>query len=175
MNTYLKALLIFCCILISSCGPSAEELERVKKIKEDSIKLAEDMAAAKRVHLEKVEVGKAKVKQSLEQEVKALDKELVKQEKKLSEIKEFQLLRSTSEKGKQLTKQRAIISEIKDARKSILSTLPKIELYQTLECQDSIPALIQFLFDCARKGDFNSPRHLLDPYGEYDRDAFQLC
>lgn len=130
---------------------------------------------AKRIHLEKIEVGKARIKTELTNELDRLKKMLETENKVLVNINEFQFGRLASTKKKQLADQNDKIRLIENYITNIEEEIALTNLRKTFEFQSDPSSLIQHVFSSAKNQNFKNLRFLCDPYGEFDSDAKGIC
>ncbi|MCK7590469.1 hypothetical protein M0G43_07795 [Subsaxibacter sp. CAU 1640] len=155
-------------ILILSCGKTKEEI-KLEQLQTEHNKEIE------RIHLEKIEVGKSKMKMELTKELERLNKIMEQENKKLDEINEFKLGRSSSTKDKELSEQNKRIYFLETVISKIENEISELNLTQTYDFQDSPKQLVNYLFEMAQNKDFSKMRHLCDPYGEGDNESRSLC
>lgn len=184
-------------LTIYSCGPSAEEIkkreqfvvdstktaiEREKAI-QDSIQIAEqqqkelekELAEKNRIHEEKIEVGKSIKRTKLNNYLKEVESKLSQEKRKLSRINEFQIGRSSSTKNQQLSDQREVIRQLEKFKEGLEYEISHTHLHQSYDFQNTPKGTIEHLIKSAENGDYSKLRNLVDPYGEFDRDAFAIC
>ncbi|UAB80059.1 hypothetical protein INR76_07895 [Marixanthomonas sp. SCSIO 43207] len=135
----------------------------------------QEEAEQKRIHLEKIEVGKSKLKMDLTQEYDRLKKTLIEENAKLEKINEFQLGRSSVTKEKQLTEQNNKILRISNQLEKLKEEISLTHLRETFEFQNTPKGVIDFIFEAAQNRDFDKLRHVCDPYGENDKDTRYIC
>ena len=160
---------------LTACGPSKVEIEKRKQFVADSIAEVERKAEEKRIHEEKIEVGKRITKNKLETIIGEIDQQLKREKSELSEIKEFQLLRSSSTKRSQIRNQNEVIQELKQFRSRVEHEIAMSNLHESYDFQSSPQGTIEYLFSAAKNRDFSKVRHLRDPYGEYSNSALEVC
>jgi hypothetical protein len=154
-----------------SCGESKKEIEQ-KKADIENAKIAVAEAKEKeRIHLEKIEVGKSKLKIELNNEIDRLKQKLTDAKNKYNEIDKFQFGRSNSTKQSQLIEQSKAVNYISNYINKLEEQVSLINLRETFDFQDSPLAVVEHLFQAAQSKDFKKLRHLCDPYGENDGDV----
>jgi len=110
--------------LLFACGPSEEEMAMREKSKNDSL-----FAAAKeQVRLE--EQRAAQLAQ-LKQQLIDLTALLAGEQARLESIRDFQFLRSSSEKARQIAEQTRVVEELKLQLRELKDTLGEIEQADT--------------------------------------------
>jgi len=175
INTIFIGFLCF----IMSCGPTQEEIKLKEKHLADSIQKAEEIKIENkelnRVHLEKVEVGKAIKKQKLTDIKEDLDEQLDYAKQELQRKNEFQIGRTTSEKQQQLSSQQLRISNIKNRISVLEEEIIKTGVFEVFDFQVMPKKVVEQLILAAKNEDFSKLQYLLDPYGEFDEDVFQVC
>lgn len=173
-------------VLLSACGPSPEEIKVRKQLVADSIhavqKRNQEIADSikltqeqQRVHQEKMEVGKSVRRSKLSNLLDQITKSLEKERNKLAQINEFQIGRSLTTKQQQLQDQTKKINELQLFKTNLEKAISNTYLHQPLPEQTSPEGTIRQLFLCAKKDDLTPLKYLLDPYGDFDGDAFALC
>ena len=171
---------------LTACGPSKVEIEKRKQFVADSIAAAEKTADSlatverirkenQRIHEEKIEVGKELTRTKLQSILESLNKAIRKENGELAEIQEFQLLRSSSTKRKQVRSQTDKINELKQFKSRLEKEIALTHLHESYDFQKSPEGTVKHLFDAAKNKDFSKLRHLKDPYGEYDGNVLELC
>lgn len=182
-------ILLIAGVLVHSCGPSQKEIEARNKFIEDSIskvearkafiqdsiKKAEELAELKRVHLEMIEVGKDIKRNKFENIKKELEADLDKANKKLEEIEEWKLGRPPSERQNQIRDQQLKINEIERDIRRVEKEISLTHLFESFEFQESPSNTVKHIFESAKNRDFSKMRHLIDPYGEFDKEAMWIC
>lgn len=156
-------------ILTMSCGKSKKEIEQEKAQIEIQQKEKE------RIHLEKIEVGKSKLKMDLTNELERLKTMLEREKNNLTEINKFQLGRSGSKKEKQIAEQNKKINQLNDYIRKFEKEISLTNLRQTFDFQDTPEGVVNYLFQSAKNRDFSKLRNLCDPYGENDGDTRGIC
>jgi len=107
--------------LAFACGKSKKEVEKEQaKIELEQKRLAEQQEL-ERIHMEKIEVGKSKLRIDLTNELERLKELLDQENKKMEEIGRFQLGRSSMDKPGKLTHLRRI-------KLTIANELPRFDL-----------------------------------------------
>ncbi len=155
--------------LTISCGKGKKEIEQEKS----QIELRQK--EKERIHLEKIEVGKSKLKIDLMNEVDRLKKLLEQEKNNLIQINKFQLGRSSSIKEKQLAKQNKKIRQLTSYIQKLEKEISLTNLRETFDFQNSPEGVINYLFESAKNRDFSKLRNLCDPYGENDIDTRKIC
>ena len=161
--------------LTISCGKSKKEIEQEKAQIELEQKALAEQQEKERIHLEKIEVGKSRLKMELTNELDRLKKVLEEEETMLTEINKFQLGRPSSTKEKQLAEQHQRIAQITTYISKLEKEISLTHLRETFDFQNTPEGVINYLFETARNREFSKLRNLCDPYGENDRDARRLC
>tara|TARA_R110000744_G_scaffold68927_1_gene140126 strand:- start:1280 stop:1993 length:714 start_codon:yes stop_codon:yes gene_type:complete len=168
----LKYFLILALIIINiSCGESKKEIEQKKVEIENAKKAAAEEKEKERIHLEKIEVGKSKLKIELNNEIDRLKQKLKDANDKYTEINKFQFGRSNSTKQSQLIEQSKAVNYISNYISKLEKQVSLISLRETFDFQNSPEAVVEHLFQAAQSKDFKKLRHLCDPYGENDGDV----
>jgi hypothetical protein len=184
--------LLFIGMILSlcACGPNAEEIQKREQLiadstqaamekaqaVQDSIKLEEQRIAEKeRIHEEKVEVGKSIKRTKLKNKLRKTENKLSQANRKLSEINAFQLLRSYETKSRQLSDQRAVIRQLEQFKEGIEYEISHTHLHESYDFQNTPKGTIEYLLKAANNEDYSQLRNLVDPYGEFDDDAFAIC
>jgi hypothetical protein len=180
-------------LTLYSCGPNAEEIKKReqfvadstqaaienKKAIQDSIQLAEqkqkELAEKNRIHEEKIEVGKSIKRTKLNNYLKEIESKLSQEKRRLSQINEFQIGRSSSTKSQQLAEQRKAIRQIEEFKEGLEYEISHAHLHQSYDFQTTPKGTIKHLIKSAETEDYSKLRNLVDPYGEFDRDAFAIC
>ncbi|PKP11492.1 MAG: hypothetical protein CVU08_12155 [Bacteroidetes bacterium HGW-Bacteroidetes-3] len=168
-------LIIGLLLITISCGKNKKEIENEKAQIEIQQKVIAEKKEQERIHLEKIEVGKSILKTHFSNELERLKKVLQEQERKLTEIYEFQFGRANSTKEKQLNEQNIRIGQIQSYISRIEKEISLTNLRETFDFQDSPKGVINYLFESAKNNDFEKLRHLCDPYGENDGDSRGIC
>ncbi|MAY22907.1 MAG: hypothetical protein CMC74_09020 [Flavobacteriaceae bacterium] len=127
------------------------------------------------LHLQKVEVGKSRLKTDLTNHLEELKEQLNLEKRELNQIKEFQFGRSSSTKAEQLQAQNKIIGELTQYISKVEEEIALTNLRETFDFQDTPEGLINYIFQAAKTREFNKLRNLCDPYGEHDADAKSVC
>ncbi|MBJ6369469.1 hypothetical protein [Snuella sedimenti] len=162
-------------ILTISCGKSKKEIEQEKAQIELEQKALAERKEKERIHLEKIEVGKSKLKMELTNELDRLKKMLVQEKNNLNEINKFQLGRLSSTKEKQLTEQNQKINILNDYIRKLEKEISLTSLRETFDFQDTPEGVVNYIFQSAKSKDFSKLRNLCDPYGENDADTRRIC
>ncbi|WP_319229445.1 DUF4878 domain-containing protein [Draconibacterium orientale] len=134
-----------------------------------------NQAEIERIHKEKIEVGKSLKITKLNNILKPLEENLSSQKQKLAKINEWQLGRTQTEKETQLAEQKQLISQIEFMKSRIENEIALSNMFQSFEFQNTPEGTIEQIFQAAKTEDYSKMRYLLDPYGEYDNDAFSIC
>lgn len=195
----MKNNLLFIGILLTlnSCGPSSEEIKKreqfiadstqtaieKEKVIQDSIQLAEQkqkeldkqLAEQNRIHEEKIEVGKSIKRTKLSNYLMEIDNNIEQEKRNLNRINEFQIGRSASTKSQQLNERREIISQLQAFKEGLEHEISRTLLHQSYDFQSTPKGTIEHLINAAKNEDFSKLRNLVDPYGEFDRDVFDIC
>ncbi|MBL4708429.1 MAG: hypothetical protein JKY48_08340 [Flavobacteriales bacterium] len=129
----------------------------------------------KRIHLEKIEVGKSLKVDDLNDRLEELKFSLKTEQKSYLKIKKFQLGRSSSTKRKQLSKQRDELERLKVLLEKTEREISMTNLFNSFEFQKTPEGTVLHIFQSAQLGDYSKMRHLLDPYGEYDNEVKEIC
>ncbi len=161
----------------------AKAKEQMEKFVADSLRIAKEYSIAKakeqiekeRIHKEKIEVGKSINKRKLKKIFDELTPQLQKEKKKLDQINEFQFGRSLSTKQQQLRNQNEKINELAYFIDKVEKEISMSNLFNSFDFQLTPQGTVEHIFTSAKSGDFSKMRHILDPYGEYDSDAKQIC
>lgn len=161
--------------LIISCGKNKKEIEQENARIELEQKALAEQKEKERIHLEKIEVGKSKLKMDLTNELDRLKKQLEEEKDYMAEINKFQVGRSSSTKEKQLAEQYQRISQITSYISKLEKEISLTHLRETFDFQDTPEGVIKYLFEAAKNRDFSKLRNLCDPYGENDGDARRIC
>lgn len=182
---------------IFSCGPSAEEIKKREHFIADSTQAAierentiqdsiefeeqqikeyeEELAEQQRVHEEKIEVGKSVKRKTLNDYIKEITSKLAQEKRILNQISEFQIGRSSSTKRQQQSEQHEVIRQLDYFREGLKDEISHTHLHQSYDFQNSPQGTVKHLFKSAETGDYSKLRYLVDPYGEFDQEAFVLC
>lgn len=169
--------------LIISCGPSKEEIAKREKfvadslnvVREDSIARVEERIEMERIHKERIEVGKSINKTNLTKILDQLNLELKQERQNLSQINVFQIGRSTTTKQEQLDAQNDLILQLENSITKVEKEISNTNLFNSFDFQLTPEGVVEHIFTSAVNSDFSKMRHLLDPYGEYEVDAQQIC
>ncbi|MFH4963669.1 hypothetical protein V8G69_01580 [Gaetbulibacter sp. M235] len=162
-------------VLTISCGKSKKEIEQEKAQIELEQKTLAEQKEKERIHLEKIEVGKTKLKMTLTNEVDRLKKILEEENNILTELNNFQLGRLTSTKEKQIAEQREKISYLTDYIRKLENEIAMTNLRETFDFQDTPEGVVNFFFQAAKNRDFSKLRNLCDPYGENEVEIRRIC
>tara|TARA_R110002050_G_scaffold109799_4_gene221502 strand:- start:1432 stop:2172 length:741 start_codon:yes stop_codon:yes gene_type:complete len=166
-----------------SCGPSQEEIKAQEKrivdslevVKQNSIKFENERKEFERIHLQKIEVGQSIMETNLSNIIDRLKVQLGQENAELSRINKFQWGRAQSTKNKELIAQQQKIDVINDNIRRLQKEKSMSKLFNSFDFQSSPRGTIEHLFYAAKNEDYSKVRHLLDPYGEYNSDARQIC
>lgn len=176
---YLTLCIIF---LITSCGPSKSELAKREKFTSDSLEIVrqevefeKQRVEQERIHLEKIEVGKSIKATKLNELLDELKRNLNAEERNLQEINKFQIGRSQQEKNEQLINQNIQINRLKSMIQKVQKEVSLTKLFNSFEFQETPQGVINHIFQSAKDHNYDNMRYLIDPYGEFDTDAFQIC
>lgn len=104
--------LVFFCLLIAACGPSAEEIKAHQKHIDDSTHYANEQREIKRAQITEAIKG-------YESNLTELNANLEVEKDKLNEIKGFQLLRTKEEREQQIYDQEKVILNYQETIKSV--------------------------------------------------------
>lgn len=174
--------IVVCSLYVISCGPSQKDIERqqfvadsLKVAKEDSLKRIAEEKEQLRIHEEKIEVGKSIKKNFLEGILDQLKQELETEKAKLKRINEFQIGRSLSTKNNQILEQNVKISKIETNISSIEREISYTQLFESFDFQKSPEGTVKYIFSAAKSGDLSKMRHLMDPYGEFNKGIAEIC
>lgn len=111
-------LILLVLLSISSCGPGAEEKARLQKAREDSIRMATEMATKLRIEnklvLENDLREKLFTKEGHENRLNYLKADIEVQQDKLNSIKQPQFLRTPEEREEQIRSQVLLIENIQN-------------------------------------------------------------
>lgn len=116
-------------IMLTSCGPNAQELAAREKIKMDSvahattIRIEREKASADSLAM--AQAGTEMEKESLKEALSNAKVELQMAQDKLAKIKEYTLLRTASEKEAQLEAQYTLIQSLEDNIQTMQAELNK--------------------------------------------------
>lgn len=179
--------LIYLCVfyvflLLMACGPSQEEIAARQQIVADSLRTIREDSTAKaeqiereRIHQEKIEVGKSIKKNKLTKILSELNTQLQNEKRELSRINEFEFGRARSTKDRQLSDQKEKINDIESFITKVEKELAMTSLFNSFEFQQTPNGTIEHIFTSAQNNELGKMRHLLDPYGEYDSEAMDIC
>lgn len=162
-------------LLILSCGPSKEEIAIRQKFIADSLQMVKHQQEFQRIHQEKIEVGKAINRTNLTKILDDLKNELATADAGLRRINEFQFGRTIYEKDRQLNNQNEVIKELEVFIENVEKEISMTHLYNSFDFQFTPEGTVEHIFYSAQNKDFTKMRHLLDPYGEYEKDAQFIC
>lgn len=98
--------------ILTSCGPSQEEIAAREKIKTDSIAQAAQQQLLDQQAAEQEEINESANQESLKQQLIELKSQLAGEETKMQNIQEYKLLRTPEEKAQQVSDQTRIIEEL---------------------------------------------------------------
>jgi len=180
-----------------SCGPSQQEIEQrqqivtdslelakkrnmfvadsLNSVRQDSIKKLEENKEIERIHKEKIEVGKSLKKTLINNKLDKLKAQLIKAENRLNEINEFQIGRLTTTKNQQISDQKSVIYELQDVIKRFEKEISYTNLFESYEFQLSPKGTVEYIFSAAKNEDYSKLRNLVDPYGEFNDNALEIC
>lgn len=172
-------------ILLIACGPTEKEIEAHQAFLTDSLRQVSILdsinrtnalrAEAIRVHEENIEVGKSLKKTWIEGYLLEINQKINAAKAKLSRIDEFEIGRLQSTKDRQLSTQRQVISKLRVTKSSIETEIAKSNLFNSYDFQLTPKGTVEHLFAAAKNNDFNKVRYLSDPYGECEKDVYELC
>ncbi|SEM10979.1 hypothetical protein SAMN04488008_109101 [Maribacter orientalis] len=172
----LNYILIFALFTITiSCGESKKEIEQKKAEIENAKNAIAEAKEKERIHLEKIEVGKSKLKINLDNEIDRLNQKLTAAKEKYNEINKFQFGRLNSTKQNQLIEQSRVVNKITSYIRKLEKEVSLINLRETFDFQNSPLTVVEYLFEVAQTKDFKKMRYLCDPYGENDQDVRAFC
>lgn len=184
-NRQLRKLLTLMLVstIFSSCGPSKKEIAEREAFVKDSTEKAEKAAKEKaeaeaerlRIHNEKIEVGKSLKREHLNEAIRELSDKLQQANKKLNGINAWQLGRSYDKKQTQLANQRMEIYEIEELIENVRKQISSTHLFESFEFQETPEGTVNHIFESAKTNDYSKMRHLIDPYGEFDNSALDMC
>tara|TARA_R110000796_G_scaffold159169_3_gene275780 strand:- start:28868 stop:29602 length:735 start_codon:yes stop_codon:yes gene_type:complete len=176
---YLTICILF---LTISCGPSKSELAEKEKSISDSlemvrqqVELEKKRVELERIHLENVEVGKSIKATKLNEILDGLKLNLTTAERNLEEINKFQIGRSQQEKNAQVKRETLQINRLRSMIQRVQKEVSLTKLFNSFEFQETPQGVVNHIFQSAKDKSYDKMRHLIDPYGEFDTDAFQLC
>ncbi|MBE7630479.1 hypothetical protein [Tenacibaculum piscium] len=161
-RNYILALITI--LTLNSCGKSEKEI----KIEKKKIELV-------KIHKQKINVGKRKKITELTMQLQRFPDIYEKAEKEIEKIKIFKIGRAKSTKKRQLREAYNELSEIRDYEKKLKNEIAQSEYLKTFEFQKSPKNVMEYIFESAKKENFEDFRNLCDPYGENDRDVNQIC
>lgn len=127
-----------------------------------------------RIHKEKIQVGKEKLKMAFNGQIENFQKDLKKTEEELDKIKAFEIGRNQATKDAQLEIQYEKMHFLKETINNLKSEYVKIPLHQNFEFHKSPKDVVEHLFYGFKNKDFEKFRYLGDPYGEYDEGILWL-
>jgi len=172
-------LIIGISIVLLSCGPSKEDVQKEKKRVEDSISVVREnekrKLEAEKLHLEKIEAGKALKAQKLIDIHLALQSQLNSAEEELKRINIFQIGRSQDTKDRQIANQNREILKISRLITTVKEAEIKARIQEKFDFQKNPKTLAEALINIASTNEFEKLPNFLDPYGEYDKEIFGLC
>jgi len=99
--------------VLTSCGPSAEQIAAEEKRKLDSATAAGQQQLLEQQAAAQAEADEAANQEALKQELIDLKSQLAGEEAKLKDIEQFKLLRTADEKAEQIATQTKIVEELK--------------------------------------------------------------
>lgn len=162
-------------LLLLSCGKTKEEITQEKlqvKLEKEAL---EKQKEEERIHLEKIEVGKSKLKMELTNDLTRLRRILEKEKNKLVEIRRFKFGRSRSTREKQITAQNMRIGELGNYISRLEKEIALTNLRKTFDFHNTPEGVVQYVFKAAKNKEFENLRYICDPYGENDGDTKKLC
>jgi hypothetical protein len=165
-NLYVLGFLIF----VYSCRPSIEEIQQREKVINDSIQLVDKQ----RIHAEKIEVGKSIKRTKLSDYLKNVERQIEKANHDLDDIKVFQIGRLSSTKQRELNEQSKIIQQLEGFKEGLQNEISQTHLSRSYDFQFTPEGTVKQLIISAMKEDYSKLRYLIDPYGEFDQDAFSI-
>jgi hypothetical protein len=128
-----------------------------------------------KIHKEKIEAGKTKLKIFLNNRLDKLQNTLRNENEKLTDIKDFKFGRLKSEREEQIKDQKKIISSLERYKKRIEKELVKSNMHKTFEFQKEPKKLVKYVFKAMKNENYQKLRHLCDPYMENDSDVNGIC
>jgi len=181
-----KVLILGLFLIFYSCGPSQQELEaqnalaeKIKQRTEDSIafvdKERQEKIELERIHNEKIEVGKALKRDRLNEIIKDLERELQRLNNSLTETNRIKLLRTYDEKQAQLDAIRVQIYEKEFLISNLKKQVSVTYLFESFSFQSTPEGTVRQIIKSAKTRKHSNLRHLIDPYGDFDNSAFDLC
>ena len=99
--------------VITSCGPSAEQIAAEEKRKLDSATAAGQQQLLEQQAAAQAEADEAANQEALKQQLIDLKSQLAGEEAKLNDTEQFKLLRTADEKAEQIAAQTKIVEELK--------------------------------------------------------------
>ena len=99
--------------VITSCGPSAEQIAAEEKRKLDSATAAGQQQLLEQQAAAQAEADEAANQEALKQQLVDLKSQLAGEEAKLNDTEQFKLLRTADEKAEQIAAQTKIVEELK--------------------------------------------------------------
>jgi hypothetical protein len=170
---YILALVII--LTLNSCGKSEKEIKVEKEKLELKIENERKKIELEKIHEQKVNVGKRKKITELSMKLQRFPDVYEKAEKQIEKIKMFQIGRAKSTKEKQLREIYQELNEIREYEKKLKNEIAQSEYLKTFEFQKKPGSVMEYIFESAKKENFEDFRNLCDPYGENDRDVNQIC
>ena len=105
--------MLFRSSVITSCGPSAEQIAAEEKRKLDSATAAGQQQLLEQQAAAQAEADEAANQEALKQQLVDLKSQLAGEEAKLNDTEQFKLLRTADEKAEQIAAQTKIVEELK--------------------------------------------------------------
>jgi hypothetical protein len=161
-RNYILALITI--MTLNSCGKSEKEI----KIEKEKIEFV-------KIHEQKINVGKRKKITELTMQLQRFPDAYEKANKKIEEISRFKIGRAKSTKEKQLREAYNQLNEMREYEKKLKNEIAQSEYLKTFEFQKNPKSVMEYIFESAKKENFENFRNLCDPYGENDRDVNQIC
>lgn len=165
--------LVLIIIFITSCGPSKKEIAEREAFVKDSTEKVE--AERLRVHNEKIEVGKSIKRDHLNEVIRELNDNLERANKKLASLSTWRFGRSYDQKQTQLSNQRTTIFEIEQMIENVKKQISLTHLFEFYNFQETPEGTVNHIFESAKSRDYSKMGHLIDPYGEFDNSALEVC
>jgi hypothetical protein len=128
-----------------------------------------------RIHQEKIEVGKEKLKLIFNNQIDQHKKALGEAELNLQKINEFEFGRSQATKDKQLSEHFEMLKIYRETLENLQKEYVEIPLNKTFDFQKSPNGLMTHIFYGFKNKDFNKFKYLYDPYVEGGEVALWLC
>jgi TolA-binding protein len=170
-----RTLLLFVLpLLLCACGPSDAEIQRM----ENNLKAVAQADSARReqlrIHNEKIEVGKTSKRIWLGNTLNDIKEQIRSANDELEEINRFQFGRPIEKKNQQLAVQRKRIANLESLESGLEREIAQTHLFQNFEFQLTPKGVVQHMFECAKKRNFSTYRHLPDPYGECKNKIWRM-